>query len=356
MSPVRSIRKTAEKWTIEAVMNLRWNEVIDIWKTLPAPDFDEMDGEYAGCVPCAHNRSVKKHVEDILFDEFSALGYWLGKAYKPLSPTSGEGYNVWRKPGGKVVRNVRFATEMGVSFIDGNPALLMHFEAFNCGNRQVDEIRKLDDGLYLGIGTRPLADGSRSEPGHFAMNGPINRWIGPDADWNKWTLERLMRLGREEVIELWRTLQPPGFEELNGEYAAYIPNGRDEREKRRVAEAMFNECSPSGYWLGKGFNPTSATEGEGYNCWRRLGGKIVRNLSFSTEIGSSLIDHKPAYIIHQGILNGPAGEKDRIDEIRKLDDGLYVACTTKRKSDGSRTSPEHSIFIGPSGPWIGPDK
>ena len=47
-------------------------------------------------------------------------------------------------------------------------------------NTLVDEIRKLTDGVYLGVGTADLPDGSRTEPGHFVLMGPVSQWVGVD--------------------------------------------------------------------------------------------------------------------------------------------------------------------------------
>ncbi len=175
--------ESQEKWTIEKVMALSRQEVIELWKTLPAPDFEELDGEYTGHVPDGGDEEVRKQVAEVMFNETSALGFWLGKAYKAASSTKGEGYNHWRKPGDRVVRNLRFGTEAGISLIDGKPALIMRYGAFKnpSGDADLtDEIRRLDDGLYLGVGTTATPEGKRSQPGPFALTGPIGKWIGVD--------------------------------------------------------------------------------------------------------------------------------------------------------------------------------
>jgi len=122
-----------------------------------------------------------------MYNEESATGYWLGKAYSPLSHTKGDGYNRYRRPGGKIERYMRFATEMGTSLIDGKPALMMYYGAYQLRllpegqeNKLVDEIRKLADGVYLGVGTVEMPDGTRSAPGHFALMGPVGKWVGVD--------------------------------------------------------------------------------------------------------------------------------------------------------------------------------
>ena len=47
----------------------------------------------------------------------------------------------------------------------------MDYGAFN-DTTLVDEIRRLDEGVYLGVGTTATEDGGRSAPGHFALGRP----------------------------------------------------------------------------------------------------------------------------------------------------------------------------------------
>lgn len=47
-------------------------------------------------------------------------------------------------------------------------------------NTLVDEVRKLADGIYLGVGTKRNPDGTRTRPGHFALVGPVGEYSRPD--------------------------------------------------------------------------------------------------------------------------------------------------------------------------------
>ena len=176
-----------EEWTAEKVIELTRDEILELWGECPAVDMAELNGEYTGLIPNAGNEEAQKRTAAVMYNEEGPLGYWLGKAYTPLSKTKGDGYNMWRRPGGKVERYMRFATEMGTSLIDGKSSFMMYYGAYRHRfvpegkeNALVDEIRKLADGIYLGVGTSELPDGSRTPPGHFALVGPINRWVGVD--------------------------------------------------------------------------------------------------------------------------------------------------------------------------------
>ncbi len=181
-----AIAKT-QKWTAEKVMELTRDEVLELWGNCPAVDMAELNGEYTGLIPNAGNEEAQKRTAAVMYNEEGPLGYWLGKAYMPLSKARGDGYNCWRRPGGKVDRHMRFATEMGTSLIDGKPSLIMYYGAYQLRllpegmeNTLTDEIRKLADGIYLGVGTVKLPDGSRSEPGHFALAGPVGEYSRAD--------------------------------------------------------------------------------------------------------------------------------------------------------------------------------
>jgi|TARA_Y100000310_G_scaffold240881_1_gene244770 hypothetical protein len=179
--------RTDETWTEQKVMQLTRDEVLELWGECPAVDMAELYGEYKGLIPNAGDEEAQKAAAKTMYNEDGPLGYWLGKAYSPLSHSKGDGYNCWRRPGGNVERYMRFATEMGASLIDGKPALMMYYGAYKHRfvgegkqNGLVDEIRKLADGVYLGVGTGEKADGTRTTPGHFALVGPTGKFLAAD--------------------------------------------------------------------------------------------------------------------------------------------------------------------------------
>lgn len=173
------------KWTIRQLVYLTFPEFWALWKTLPAPDFYEMNGEYTGYCPDGKDLEIRKRTVEQMFTEGLNLGYWLGKAFAPKSPTKGEGYNVYRQPGEWINRYLRFGTEMSTSVWDGKPSFTMYYGQFKNRAGRVDltdEVRKLDDGIYLGIGHGKTPDGHRSSPGPFILVGPVRPYIGVEDD------------------------------------------------------------------------------------------------------------------------------------------------------------------------------
>ena len=179
--------KAEDTWTEEKVLALTRDEVLELWGECPVVEMAELCGEYKGLVPNAGDEEAQKRTAEVMYNEEGPLGYWLGKAYFPLSHTKGDGYNCWRRPGGEVDRYMRFGTEIGKSLIDGKPALIMYYGAYRHKfipegkeNTLVDEIRKLADGVYLGVGTSEMPDGTRTPPGHFALIGPTGKYLSAD--------------------------------------------------------------------------------------------------------------------------------------------------------------------------------
>jgi hypothetical protein len=169
-----------EKWSVERLLSLTKAEVVALWKTLDPPAFTELDGHYMGLIPNAGAPATQKSTGDFMYNQESTRGYWLGKAYKPTSATKGEGYNRWRFPGGKVVLNLRFGTAIATSLIDDKPSYMMYYGAYNKNSTLIDELRKLDDYIYIGMGTTDQGNGKRSDPGHFVLVGPTDNWVGVD--------------------------------------------------------------------------------------------------------------------------------------------------------------------------------
>jgi hypothetical protein len=183
--------ETQEKWSVDQIMHEMSREAaLDLWRGLPAPTLDELDGEYKGHVHDGGDEAVRQAKTKFFF--YSPCGFWLGKAYTPGDGDKGEGHNSFHDDEGTVRRFRRFATEIGPSLLDGRPALIMYYRAFDnyAGKMDlVDEIRRVDDGVYLcnytgtenvpGFATKKPGQ-ERSEPELFALTGPEGPWVGVD--------------------------------------------------------------------------------------------------------------------------------------------------------------------------------
>src|SRR5215831_18275427 len=81
-------------------------ECIEVWKTLDAPEFEELDGEFSGHLLANFNERYHGRQTSGLANIESMNGLWLGKALIPRCQVAGEGYNVWLRPDGSVERRI----------------------------------------------------------------------------------------------------------------------------------------------------------------------------------------------------------------------------------------------------------
>jgi hypothetical protein len=72
-------------------------------------------------------------------------------------------------------------TEIGTSDQDGKPAFKLNYGAYNSGTVRSmrDELRKINDNLFLGLGSMALGGGSIN-PAPFVVMGPAKEWVGVD--------------------------------------------------------------------------------------------------------------------------------------------------------------------------------
>jgi hypothetical protein len=137
-----------------AVENLSPAEAVELFKTLPCPTMKEMNGEFSGEMT-TFPTLFKRLYWTIASKNPFYLGIWQGKSFRQTGPGAGRGYNsVWRLFGG-TVDMWPMLTSIGPSFFDGKPAFRLVYRAFDhhAGDiHMLDEVRRLPDGRYLGIG------------------------------------------------------------------------------------------------------------------------------------------------------------------------------------------------------------
>jgi hypothetical protein len=164
-------------------MRLRFmalGELVDLFRRLPAPAFEEMHGEYAATLLEQGSGSAFITAQIAL----NVKGRWLCKAFAPTGSNDGHGYNTFMTPRG-VKRSARMKTHVGPSKIPGDPNDSFHLEYaplndFKRGgiggafvHTMFDELRKAAPGLYLGIGRVGFTDKQLAQLHPFLLEGPI---------------------------------------------------------------------------------------------------------------------------------------------------------------------------------------
>lgn len=150
------------------------DELLALFLTLEAPTLDEMHGEFDAAM-------LKQ--DYFLAEVFWTCslknpiwpGWWLRKAFRPVSDAAGRGYNTFRHLG-RLVQRFPMATLMAPSRYDGRPAFTLVYRAYHsvCGAvHMVDEVRRVQPGKYLLIGTIGYTDEQRRVPNPCVLHGPV---------------------------------------------------------------------------------------------------------------------------------------------------------------------------------------
>ena len=150
---------------------------LEVFSTLSAPEFSEMDGEYDATFLDQGGPFLNTFNIAVLNSPLN--GMWLGKAFTPSDKDTGHGYNMfWRL--GRMERKYRMRTRITASRFDSKPVFQVEYAGFNTlwgWIRMHDEIRKMQKGLYLGIGSWGPA-GKILNP--FMIQGPIGPFMNAD--------------------------------------------------------------------------------------------------------------------------------------------------------------------------------
>jgi hypothetical protein len=170
------------KATIKDIEKLDKAAIFQLFYATPAPKFEEVKGEYSGqTIPVG----VLAASADFFTHHFFGPGRWLGKAFFPFEKDKGWGYNIFSsksKDGKEEVFRVRkMNTYIGKSPIDGKDSFHLDYSPYNSGtvHSMHDELRKINDNIFLGMGYMLLGGGSIN-PTPFLIIGPAAKWVGPD--------------------------------------------------------------------------------------------------------------------------------------------------------------------------------
>jgi hypothetical protein len=161
------------------ILRLSAEDLVAVFKTLEAPRVEEMRGEFAAETLQQPNLlatlSGRYGLNGPLYP-----GKWLSKAFRPVSDRGGRGYNSFRHFGREVQR-FPMATLIAPSRYDRRPAFQLVYRAYQSlfgALHMVDEVRRLEAGQYLGIGTFGFTDAQRRMPYPFLLTGPVAPYRG----------------------------------------------------------------------------------------------------------------------------------------------------------------------------------
>ena len=159
----------------------------------------------------------------------------------------------------------------------------------------------------------------------------------------------LRALSASKLLSVFRDLQAPGLDEMNGDYDAKLlqqPSTIDE------VAGWLSVGIPFMPWLSKGFRPVNSAEGRGYNSFRQFG-KVVQRYPMKTLIAPSRYDDQPAYTLVYRAYHSFCGTINMVDEVRRVSDGVYLGIGTCGFSTGRRQVPLPFLLQDTGRPYIG---
>lgn len=161
----------------EDLLRFSWDELIQLFATLEAPDITEMHGEYAARL-LAQPHWLADIAGRVVLD--NPIRGWLCKAFRPVDGSTGRGYNTFQQ-GARVVQRYPMHTLIAPSRFDGKPAYQLVYRHFHsaCGTiHMVDEVRRVAPGIYLGLGTYGFTAAQRRIAYPFLLVGPQGNYRG----------------------------------------------------------------------------------------------------------------------------------------------------------------------------------
>jgi hypothetical protein len=152
--------------------------LIALFSTLEAPTVEEMHGEYRATLLDQGSRLTNWLGRTMVH----LPGRWWGKAFAPRTPDEGHGYNRFERRG-RTLRSLRMRTHLGQSHIDSGTSYHLDYSAFQGRAHPLhtmwDEVRRLGDGRYLGLGRVGYTERQRRWLMPFLLEGPPEPFVPP---------------------------------------------------------------------------------------------------------------------------------------------------------------------------------
>ena len=179
----RSLDTLTEDWTVDDLKGLKQSQLLEMYHTLPCPSMQEMEGEFRGdLLDTGRFRFIKDILGHFALNSSLNQGKWLGKGFMITSEGEGQGYNSYQR-GGKIRHVYPMKTRIAKSILDGKDDFELDYTAYHSGAgfvNMIDEVRKVNDELYLGIGFWGYFKRQRRVPFFFALSGPRGPYAGVD--------------------------------------------------------------------------------------------------------------------------------------------------------------------------------
>jgi len=193
----------------EDLMKFNRKQLMALFFELDASSMSEMKGEYRTAL-LDSGYIINMFLAKMYL--YFTWGDWQHKAFEPLDQQHGHGYNTFITTQSKLYENYFVAVFMRIlsivrslfrsnnpqrmarimlnktsivsSVFDGRPSFQLSYRDYNTffTNTMTDEVRKVNDTLFLGIGRLTVTFG-KFNPMPFVLIGPPDPWVGPDIEY-----------------------------------------------------------------------------------------------------------------------------------------------------------------------------
>lgn len=166
--------------TLEDCMRLPKKQYLQLFYAADSPTINDLKGEYSAVV---HSGGILAPVSTFYMDHFFGPGKWVGKAFEAIDGQKGQGYNLFEKKSDNgrtiMLRARKIDTYVGKSNYDDKMSYHLDYSANNTGmiHSMHDELRKINDRLFVGLGALD-ATGGKSNPVGFVIHGAPREWVG----------------------------------------------------------------------------------------------------------------------------------------------------------------------------------
>ena len=171
----------ADQAVPEHIDKLKKSDIMQLFYAAESPKFTEMKGEYkAKLIPTG----ILFPGNNFYAHDMMGPGHWDAKAFFPFESNQGWGYNLFTSNKGEnavIVRTMKMDTHVGESRFDKKDSFHLVYKAYNAGlnHSMRDEIRKINDRLYIGMGCLAW-NMDTLNPCPFILYGAPDQWVGPD--------------------------------------------------------------------------------------------------------------------------------------------------------------------------------
>ncbi|TJY69607.1 hypothetical protein E4J89_09945 [Arthrobacter sp. CAU 1506] len=165
-----------------------------------------------------------------------------------------------------------------------------------------------------------------------------------------WQVSHLAALDYDALMNLFKSLEAPALGDVAGEYAGIDYLGQSEETFAAALERV--KAGDGIFWLGKGIPGEEGDGASGYNRLRTPDGTVLRRDRFGVHRGTSPIDGKETLMLKYSDFDNAAGSIGFLDEVRKVNDNLYLCTGTPEEGSGT---PGFFFLAGPPAPFHGVD-